>query len=133
MPRRGTASSTNRSWCFTFNNPPEDVVQNISQILSEETNIRYACGQLEVGESGTRHIQGYIELKRPARLSAMRKLLAGAHFEARRGTRDQARDYCRKEETAVKDSQWEIGNWDLGGQGKRNDIVAIQQHRKIRS
>ncbi|AUM61842.1 Rep [uncultured virus] len=127
MPR--TASKEARNWCFTLNNPSEDVIQNIPSILSKEENIRYACGQLEMGESGTRHIQGYIEFKRSYRLQSLRKLLAGAHFEARRGTREQARDYCRKKETAFEGTQWEIGNWDTS-QGKRNDIAAIQQHLK---
>jgi len=46
------------------------------------------------------------------------------HVEGRRGTRDQAREYCRKEESRVDGGgPWEYGNFGLGGQGKRSDLV----------
>lgn len=59
----------------------------------------YACYQEETGESGTYHLQGYIELKYAYSMQGVKGLvkgLRGAHLEPRRGTADEARDYCRK-------------------------------------
>lgn len=64
-----------------------------------------------------------MELKKPQRLAAIKKWGEGwerAHLETRRGTRDEARDYCMKNETAI-DGPWEHGDFGKG-QGNRSDI-----------
>lgn len=86
--------SKSRNWCFTLNNP-----KAIPDLRDDR--IKYACFQEETGETGTHHIQGYLELRHPLSLTGVRNLtqncgLDGAHFEPRRGTAEQARDYCRK-------------------------------------
>mgnify|MGYP000532188901 CR=1 FL=1 len=110
-------NSLGRHFCFTLNNP-----------LSTELNwnnlekVRYAIWQLEKGETRqTLHLQGYVELDSPARTTYFRNVLPNAHLEIRRGSRDQARDYCRKEDSREQ-GPWEYGNWEVGGQGKRSDI-----------
>ena len=80
---------------------------------------------MERGDNGNYHLQGYIEVNTPQRYSYFREVLNGAHFEARRGSRTQARDYCMKEDTRVLD-YWEIGDW-TGGQGARNDLTAMHE------
>jgi len=104
--------------CFTINNP------EVQLEFSDEI-IRYAVWQQEIGEQGTPHYQGYIEAT--AKLSLPKwKLILGnkAHIEARKGTRDQARDYCMKSESKV-DGPWEYGKWSGGGQGSRSDLKAV--------
>lgn len=49
------------------------------------------------------------------------------HVERRRGTREEAREYCRKEESRV-DGPWEKGDFGLGGQGKRSDLVSYYEY-----
>lgn len=110
-----------RSWVFTLNNPSE-------LLVFDETKVRYAIYQKEAGENGTPHYQGYIELHKPQRLSFMKKVVPGAHFETRRGSRDQARDYCRKEESRL-DAPVEFGTWEAGGTGARTDLLEVK--RKI--
>lgn len=101
-----------RSWCFTLNNPTIEEINSLEEIAS-----RYMIYGYEKGENGTPHLQGYIELGNAQRLSGMRRLLARAHWEGRRGTRDEARTYC------MKDGEWvEFGDWEAGGQGTRNDL-----------
>lgn len=102
-----------RAWCFTLNNPEEHgIVDDVLPVLAQE---RYVVWQRERGENGTPHIQGYIELHNPVRLSAMKLWLPSAHFEVRRGTREQARAYCMKEDTRDA-GPWERGDFDRGKQ-----------------
>lgn len=108
-----------RAWCFTVNNPAFPVDE-----LPHVDHERYVVWQLEKGENGTLHIQGYIELDRPTRLTALKTWLPTAHFEVRRGTREQARDYCMKADTREVDcGPYERGEFSRGGSGKRNDLA----------
>jgi len=113
-----------RHWIFTLNNP--DSLLDISDC----PGIRYCIYQEEVGENGTLHFQGYLELARAQRLSWLRRWLPNAHFEPRRGTREQARAYCTKEETRVG-GPYEHGDWMAGGQGTRNDLRGIMDAIKL--
>ena len=121
--------SRGRNWCGTLNNPGGDV--KVEAVLRACADVRYACGQREVGGvNGTEHDQFYVEFSTTYTLSAVRGLLPRAHWEVRRGTKREARDYCRKEETRVPDTQWEIGVWvnNRGGrQGAREDLAVIQR------
>jgi len=112
-------SAQARSYCFTLNNP-------LTNDLPPSDDIRYASWQLERGDSGTLHLQGYVELTKPRTLAWLRCWLPGAHFEARRGTREQARDYSRKEDSRVA-GPFELGSWEAGGTGKRNDLAEIKR------
>lgn len=116
---------TSRNWCFTLNNPRGQI--NVD--LESSPNVRYAVYQLEMGEEGTTHYQGYVEFSKPQRLSAMKKLLVGAHFESRRGTREQAREYCMKEDTRIE-GPYEIGSFEAGGQGARIDVIKLKDDLK---
>jgi len=116
--------NTSRGWCFTLNNPKTKEILWAS--CQGSSNIRYAIYQVEIGVGGTEHLQGYIELCQPRKLGTMRKLLPGAHFEIRRGTRDQAREYCRKQETRKPgegNGPFEYGDYSSGGQGSRTDLT----------
>lgn len=54
-----------------------------------------------------------------------------AWITVRRGTRDQARDYCMKDDTrmdgdpATVVGPFEYGDWRLGGAGTRTDLLAV--------
>ncbi len=112
---------THRHFCFTLNNPvltPEALLKE----LDEDPRVRYAVFQQEQGENETMHYQGYLELKAPQRFTAMHLLIPLAHWEARRGSRDQAREYCMKEDSRT-DGPWECGTFKSGGQGARADLL----------
>lgn len=100
-----------RNICFTINNPEADSVNS----LKNWAQVKYlVCGN-EVGESGTPHIQGYLELSKPSRFTTIKNKVPGAHLEARRGTAQQAADYCKKD-----DDYWEMG--EISKPGRRTDI-----------
>jgi len=108
-----------RNYVFTLNNPE-------SNDLPDFQHARYIVWQLEKGENGTKHIQGYIELSSPRRIAALKKWLPRAHFETRKGSREQARDYCRKEDTRLE-GPFERGDFGAGGVGRRNDLAEVKR------
>jgi len=97
----------------------------ISNFETAFATSRYSIAQVERGEeTGRIHIQGYSEWSAPIKLiTVLTKIpcLLGSHFELPKGTRDQCRDYCRKEDTQVSDPV-EVGEWVSGGQGHRTDL-----------
>lgn len=113
-----------RSYCFTLNNPTEDEILNVEKHTGDKKNfpIRYMIYGCEIGKESTPHLQGYLELHTTQRISYLKKLIGfeRGHFEPRKGTREQARNYCMKDGTF-----YEFGDWNAGGQGKRNDIRQI--------
>jgi len=97
--------------------------------VAERKQVRYFCGQLEVGEqSSVRHLQAYVEFNGPVGLAAVRKLFPRCHAEVRRGSPEEAKRYCSKEETRVAGSFFECGECPQGGgkQGAREDLVAVR-------
>lgn len=115
-------AKASRSYVFTLNNPKQELQDAPEKLMEGTPHVRYAIWQLETGEQGTLHFQGYLELDAPQRITGLTKHhLSGAHLEARRGSREQARDYARKESTRTS-GPWEFGNWSAGGAGSRNDL-----------
>lgn len=114
-----------RAWVFTYNNPtPAETPEDFLELLRSMPNIRYAVFQLEEGETGTRHYQGYMEFNRAMNLGTLRRYKQ-MHYERRRGSRQQARAYSMKEATRLE-GPWEHGNWEAGGQGARTDLIAFK-------
>lgn len=103
---------TSRNWCWTWNNPPA--------ALPDIPNERYSSWQLEKGDNGTLHWQGYTEFTKPTRLAAIKSVWPSVHAEFRRGTAEQARDYTRKDDTR-QDGPWERGTFTTAA-GKRSDL-----------
>lgn len=116
-------------WCWTANNPPEDV-----SALADMEGVQFMVYQKEVGENGTPHLQGYVVFRVRRRLSQVRNLFfqvlnSYPHFEKRKGTHDQAKDYCTKDDTRAPGcAPVFVGNdAGLGGQGKRNDLLSMKR------
>lgn len=109
-----------RNWCFTVNNPTVDGPAYLQRF--DDRTTKYAILQLERGESGTAHFQGYLELARSQRFNYVKKLLGKeAHIEPRAGTADQARNYCRKDDGRVA-GPFEFGTFTAKKPGNRSDL-----------
>lgn len=93
----------------------------------------YCCWQLETAPTtGNLHCQGYIYFKSNRRLGSVKQWLGDfrtiggnnfqlqPHIERARGTAQQNRDYCSKNDTAVAGTFREIG--DMPRQGNRSDL-----------
>jgi len=78
---------------------------------------KYVCGQLEKGAEGTAHVQFFINVGSPIRLSALKKVCKLAHFEPVK-VNNGADDYCLKDDTRVE-GPWEYGTKPV----KRNSVT----------
>lgn len=107
-----------RHWCFT----------SFKDALPKEFDscVRYVIYQREVcAETKKQHWQGYIEFFDQKRIGQVKSIIGECHLEPRMGSRAEARDYCRKEDTSVRDSQVEFGLWreDVNRKRKLADML----------
>lgn len=85
---------------------------------------RYLVYQRErCPDTGKEHWQGYVEFHKTMRIKGAQEALKipKAHMEKRRGTRDEARNYCMKEDSRLW-GPYEHGTW-IEGQGARTDVI----------
>lgn len=109
--------------CWTFNNYTEEEKKRI-----EALDVTYMVFQQEIGRSGTRHLQGYTELKKQLSLSQLKTFFGSdrIHFERRFGTQKQAINYCKKKKTRVEGTEpFEKG--EPRKQGQRSDLIEIRE------
>lgn len=113
--------SRSQYWCFTLNNYTENDILYYRSLVGRQL-ATYCVFGYEVGASGTRHLQGYVELPRRLRLAGARDILPNAHLENRRGNAQQARDYC------CKDGNFEEeGTISITRQGSRTDLEELKE------
>lgn len=118
-----------RSVCFTLNNPED--VQKILEALQGADWIKYGCVGEEVGEMGTPHLQGYLNLTKKKSLKKIRKMIKdlcgqSAHTEQCKGTPAQNIAYCSKD---GKFTEW----GERPKMGARTDIANfLSAMKKVR-
>lgn len=122
-----------RNWCFTLNNYTNEEYEFICNICcGEETGaegspVRYIVVGKEVGDSGTPHLQGYVELRAATRLTGVKKILGAdrVHLESRKGTAVQAAQYCKKQDAMFYEAGIAPRGSGSGEQGRRCDLEAV--------
>lgn len=86
-----------KRWCFTFNNYTTSELSLIRAALDQSTDeLVYIVGE-EVGESGTPHLQGYVEHTKKIRPVEYFKWSKSIHWESARGTTRENATYCSKD------------------------------------
>lgn len=89
---------------------------SLDEIFDKVPDLSYGIGQLEIGEeTKTPHLQFVVGMKKPQRLSAMKKINNAVHWEVCR-SEDASIKYCSKNATRL-DGPWERGQQPF----KRND------------
>lgn len=116
---------TSRNYCFTINNPTVPLEWDLEPIS-------YCVWQTEQGENGTPHYQGYLELSKPIRFSALKKLSdqwARGHFEPRRATQAAAIAYAQKLDTRIEGDHGEQGEKSKQGskRGRSEDLALLNR------
>jgi len=82
----------------------------------------YVFGKEVCPNTGREHWQCFMQLKNRCGLSTVKKIIGDecAHIEQRKGTVQEASDYCKKDGDFVEDGE-------MTSQGKRTDIDAIKK------
>lgn len=112
------SAARTRNQCFTLNNYTEDDIKSFD-LGDWKDSAKYLIYGYEVGEeTETPHLQGYVEWTTPWSLDRLKKLNPRISWHTRRGTAQQAADYCKKEGNFV-----EVGT--ISKAGKRTDLEAV--------
>lgn len=108
-------------WCFTVNNPGIWRPKYYGEAMD------YLVWQLEEGESGTPHVQGYVRFKTKKRLGAVKAFLCqSAHAEVARGSEKKNKEYCTKPEGRIEiGDEHGVFKETAGIQGARNDLAKV--------
>lgn len=85
--------SAAKNWVFTINNYVDNDIEKLETMFDHD-HFSYIVFGKEVGEQGTPHLQGYVQLKKKMRLNQVKKLISSrAHLQVSRGSPDQASRY----------------------------------------
>lgn len=113
-----------KNWCFTLNNWTDVEYDLIVHTVSNPQFVKYAVIAKEVGESGTPHLQGYVQFTIRKTLATVRALFGTrGHYEVAKGTPSQAADYCKK---TPEFTEW--GEVPPKSQGKRTDWERLETY-----
>lgn len=101
-----------KNYCFTLNNYTDEDVQRLVDLAP---SVGYIVFGKEIGDSGTPHLQGFVQFATRLRFDPAKAKISGrCHLERARNVQ-QARDYC------IKDGDFtEFGT--LSTSGSRNDL-----------
>lgn len=114
-----------RNWCFT-----DFIIEN-KENWKKFHDIEETCRGIIIGkeicpDTKRKHLQGFIQFKNPRTLGGIKKLTKKIiidgdkiHYEAMRGTVEQAVEYCKKD-----GDFFERG--EFVSQGQRNDLIAVK-------
>ena len=109
MTDNNTVNNIAKRWCFTINNPQDS--DKFWENQHKLDAIEYLVLQEERGAEGTLHWQGFMILKTKKRMTWLkRNINERAHWEVTRGTNEQARDYCKKDDTYTGGLRYEYGH-----------------------
>lgn len=120
ITRKGPVrNARSRCWVFTSFETTAPEFRN---------EFRYLVYQQETcPTSGKAHFQGYVECYNAISILGLKDLLGNSvHFETRKGSQQQAIDYCKKSRTAIEGTLKEYGK--PGQQGHRSDLDSIWEY-----
>lgn len=96
----GTLMSKSSCWSVTINNPNDDDNAAWTGLAANNSWVKEVKGQLEEGENGTPHIQGYVKTEYGRFFQKLRAALPRAHIEVAKN-QFALEKYVQKEETRI--------------------------------
>lgn len=106
-------------WCFTTNNYTEEHVENL-RILGNSDDCKYLVFGIELSESGTPHLQGYIAFGSRLRFSEVQQKIPDSHLSVTRQIQKSI-IYCKK------DGKFEEFGDEPTGAGHRSDLQSFKE------
>jgi len=141
-PTRSNEGPKSRAWCFTWNNPTE-TGDDFNARLETTPGIRYAVFQLEQGENGTPHFQGYCYFNGSGKtLKTLINQIGQMHWSPARTVAEHNTRYCTKccdecylaKRSGTCGATKRLGGpWTFGEpptQGRRNDLAGVVRRLK---
>ena len=129
-----------RNACVTWNNPPLETRPLMFTELPDK--VTYIVWSLECGKAGTTHWQIYVEFASTMTVAGIKKIFGekSIHVEPRRGTAQQAADYCKKLDETHLQGPWEFGEISHQGQSSsarmekeaQNGVIGELRRGKVR-
>lgn len=114
-----------KHWSFTYHNVEEN---NNHEFLVDNAKLNkvvvYLVYQLErAPTTNALHYQGYISFSKSIQMPRVKKILLSdkVHLEISKGTPEQNKVYCTKDDTRFK-GPWEYGKLPERNQGHRSDL-----------
>lgn len=118
-----------RGWCLTINNYTE---AEWDACINEECE--FSVFAPEIGDSGTKHIQGYIYYKNPKKFKTMKKNWKRAHLEVPKGSAEENLKYIQGPyEKNGKQKPYNPDAIVFGTcpkQGSRSDLEVVKERLK---
>ncbi len=119
-----------RNLVFTLNNPTKEEIDGLKK--NDKFSFIVFCP--ERGESGTRHLQGYLELSARTRFNTVKKMLGlqRSYLCPRKGTAMQAAEYARGKNSdgtakAGSDVDDVFERGEMKKQGSRTDLDVTRE------
>jgi len=111
--------------CYTINNFTEEDRDGLRALTCAYNIFGY-----ERGDEGTPHLQGYVQFAQAKTLTAVKKVMPRAHLEPRKGTVDQAVEYCKKEGDFEEFGIKPMSQKEKGAANKRRHEEAFERQKK---
>lgn len=116
------AMSKTRGFVFTINNPVQHDKDELAAL-----DCQYLIYGKEVGDLGTPHLQGYVHFHHPVTVRTVSRKITRAFIEIRKGTIDQAIDYCKKDGCFVETGLRPISNKEKGEKEKQRWRTIVEK------
>lgn len=107
--------SRHRAYAFTINNYTDEDVESCKKL-----KCRYIILGDEIGENGTKHIQGYVYFNQAKSFASVKKKIPRGHIEPAKGNAEQNREYCSKQSVLFTSGE-------PPKQGKRTDLELVNE------
>lgn len=111
-----------RNICFTINNYTKADISRI-QWLYANGDASYIVYGKEVGDSGTPHLQGYMEFSKQVDHKKLAQLMPRARTAERKATAEVAAAYCKKGEQSHE--EWEKHRTEGPNYGLNADVYEV--------
>ncbi len=72
-PRQSSSRNRARTWCFTLNNYTDDDIVSLSHNKWDNIEITRYVFQEEIGESGTKHLQGVVQFRNQTSFTTLKE------------------------------------------------------------
>lgn len=121
--------SRKRRWCFTWNNYTNEDFDTLTHELSNISK-GFIVGK-ETGESGTPHLQGYIEFENAIAFTSLKNKWPKMHLEAAKGNRLVNLKYCSKQGDYISNLEVPLTKRERVLKNKYNDVKWLDWQQKI--